>query len=185
MRKYLKNISIVLFLFIVSSCSFLSKKETVLIEREQISVTGSVVDISLLREGEGFLIAPFKAGPGVAATGEMDRLSLIIVKSFVDTFESEKTKIRVLKGDQTSQADLVVTGYIVRLDQPRGWVNKLKRKKNFLGIKGKMIDVKTGRVVLDFFGNIDSANTGDMDSLAYDVGADLAEFIISLVEDSE
>ena len=89
MRKYLKNISIVLFLFIVSSCSFLSKKETVLIESEQISVTGSVVDISLLREGEGLLIAPFKAGPGVAATGEMDRLSLIIVKSFVDTFESE------------------------------------------------------------------------------------------------
>jgi len=125
------------------------------LEPNQFVEKGKIVNAQKLKQGKNIVIIPFKAGVGVEASDDMDKIALMIVKGIYDAFDYDKTgkhaHFNILTAEDIQKPDLVVKGHItevVKRSKFKRWI-MLKSKKS-IGIKGKVVDVQTGEAVVIF-----------------------------------
>ena len=169
------------FLFSLTGCSWFKHKP---VEQPRIVArvnSGKILNDKRLKEGGNIVILPFKAGAGVEATDELDKLSLMIVKGIADTLTNQSNNFNILVSENANKADLILEGHITSLRQPSK-LNRLilRKKKKDLGVKGKMIDRTTGQTLMIFSHTQESKNpkANDQD-LAYQLGTNIGFFILS------
>lgn len=178
MKKILNFILLVVLCCSLPACSFFKKAKVVENNDQRVlSFDGKVLDSQALLQSKNLLIVAFKPGPGVAANDEIKKLSIRMVSSISDDFQKYQRKFNILTASQSENADLVLKGYITRIENPVGLLNKLRKKKMILEVRGKILDAKSGKIVVDFVSNLSSQNRGDLSDLANQIGKTIANFI--------
>lgn len=185
MKSFYSFVYFVVVLLVMTNfagCSWIHHKTTSLSDEEvQFVETGKIVDRARLKEGGKILIVPFKAGPNVEADEYLDKVSLMIVKGLTDILETSDAQWQIIKSsEEASQADLIIEGHVTALSKPSKMNRMVMQHKKNLGVKGKMMDQKTGKTVLVF---TDSKKTDsrkeDHKYLGFLIGQDVAKFILS------
>jgi len=174
----------VLIVIAISGCSFFQKKELDVAAEEVAYVnSGKVIEQAVLKKGGKLLIVPFSAGVNVAATNEMDKVALGIVKGIYDVVGGGKSSFEILNVDNASEAEVVIKGHITQMVAPKkGFTKwfKMGKKKKVLAAEGKMIAKDTGQIVLVFS---HSRETKIKDQSLVDLGVllgqDIGKFILS------
>ena len=127
------------------------------------------------------MIIPFSAGVQAEATDELDRVALMIVRGLADVLKEENALLTILVAENADLADLKLSGYINKMQKP-GQMKKwfLRKNKKILGVQGKMIDVKDGKVILYFSHQRETReeDKGFVD-LGHLIGQDIGHFILS------
>lgn len=139
-----------IFLALLCGCSWISKKPIVPKPIPK-KLTENRVDQESLRTGTYLAVTAFKAGPGVEANAELDKISSYIIKGIIDILTEKQSRLRVLVASEATTADFVIEGHITNLDKRnkfRSWI--LRSNKIELGIKAQLFDSKTGQKVLIF-----------------------------------
>ena len=143
--------------------------------------TNKVVDASRLTKGGNLLIIPLRAGAGVPATEELDKISLMFVKGAIEALQKGHSPFKILNASNAESADLIIKGHVIRLSESQGlkrWIKKEKRLD--LGVDAEMIDEKTGQTVLYFLRQKTAIQKSeDYKSMAYDLGQDIGQFILN------
>lgn len=143
--------------------------------------TTKVVKAERLRQGGKLIIIPFTAGPGVAATDELDRIVLRVIKGIIDVMGTEQSPIEVVTSASKETADLLMKGNVIELTEPGGFGKWLRFKKDLsLGIDGQIVDQKTGDTVLVFSKRKKGKPAeGGYYALGEQIGQEIGQFIIS------
>ncbi|MCK5178887.1 MAG: hypothetical protein KAR32_05095 [Candidatus Omnitrophica bacterium] len=141
---------------------------------------GQIVDAESLKQGKNIAVIPFKAGVGVEANEELDRIALMIVKGIADTFaDAEGNLFNILTAENLEGADFIVQGHVTSVKGPSKvsrWV-LLKGHKR-LGIDGKMVDAQTGEAIA-VFADQATSETENYKDLGYRIGKNIGLFILS------
>lgn len=142
---------------------------------------GRLLQEKRLKQGGKLLVIPFKAGVGVAANAELDRLALQIVKGIADTFKKQPGSLHLVFDQDAGSADMVVRGHIVQQRIARVFKNGWWRKDRCrLAVEGRLIDAVTQDPVLTFSLKREGKTQDNaFDDLAYMLGADIAYFILN------
>ena len=130
MRKA-ANAGLVLSLFFILGCAhipFIGKSalsetekkfdspEKPALESSQFVEKGRIVDVQRLQRKQSIAIVPFKAGVGVVASEESDKIALTIVKGISDAFAYDRSgkhkHFNILTAESSQKADLLIQGYI-------------------------------------------------------------------------
>lgn len=147
-----------------------------------------IVDAQRLQQGQNLAIIPFKAGVGVEANEELDRVALMIVKGISDVFTDNRggkdDYFNILTAENSQKADLIIRGHITairRLSRVSRWA--LMKKEKSLDVDGKMTDARTGETVLIFADRAKTKKkTEDYKQLGYRIGKKIGRFILSGAE---
>ena len=179
------NRFIILFFLIVfcffSGCAWFSPQKTIPEEKSPFIETGKIIDTQALKEGGKLLIVPFSAGPGVEANAQLDKIALMLIRGILDVLETSEENFEIVFSENSQKADLIIDGHITQIGQSpkiKQWV--LRSKKRTIGIKGKMIDRKTGHTILIFSDKrANKKKSEDHQQLALTIGQDIGRFILS------
>lgn len=180
----MKKISLlVIFVCAISlyGCGFLFKKKTVKAPTNFFVQSGRIVQEGRLAEGGKLLIMPFTAGEGVAATEQLDRIALIVVKEISEIIMEKEVPLEILMAHNADDAEMTISGHIVKMDTTKGfkkWV--LGKRKKLFGVEGKMIDLKTNKVILYFSHKRETKEKKEsFEDLGLMIGQDIGRFIVS------
>lgn len=171
-----------LFLIIAAApgCLWGKANPPQVIESAPVPAIGRIVDSSLLKKGGALLIAPFKAGVDAEAGEQLDKISLRIVKGVADALQENNAPFQILVADNAQEADVVLKGFIEKIGSSgtmKRWI--LRKREIDMRVQGRMMDVKTGRLILMFsFQRKIKGKTKDYNSLAYEMGKELGMFIL-------
>jgi hypothetical protein len=143
-----------------------------------------VVDLERLKQGGKVVVLPFKAGVGVEANKELDKIALMIIKGVSEILEREVGKITVVFDEEAEDADLIIKGHVTEKRLPgklRKWV--LLNKNIVLAVDGKMIDRNTGQTVLVFSDKHQiNLKEGNFLQLGYTIGQNIGQYIVQALE---
>jgi len=178
-----KQFLIIICIGILSGCSwvpFLHKKEVpAIVIAPEIQKT-RVVNSQRLREGGNVLMIPFRAGVGVEANEELDKIALSIIQGMADVFVEHQAPLKVLTAEDAYMADFVMEGYITTV----GYKSKVRQwtlRENPIEISGDgiMMDQKTGADVFVFDENQKSTHKKETHKdLGYQLGRRLGDAIL-------
>ncbi|MFA5088971.1 MAG: hypothetical protein WC552_08080 [Candidatus Omnitrophota bacterium] len=181
--KSLNKLVVICILCLLAGCSWLKDKRAAdRPARQVIPVSdGRVVDEKRLGEGGNLLIVPFSAGVGVVASDELEGISLMIVKGIAEVLLGSAAPLKILDAQSAHTADLILNGHIVRKAERReGRKLFLGGKNRRLGVKGEVIDRKTGKVVAYFTNEkIVGGAARDYRALGQAIGQDIGRFLLS------
>ncbi len=175
----------VLVLFILlplSACSFFNKSQRVVNNDIPSYVhQGKVVDWDRLLKGGRLVIVPFYPGENVAATNDLERISLMIVKGVSEAIKQSNVPIEVLFAEEAAQADLKMTGLITKLSTTDRWWKIFQHQKQHkvIEIQGRMAQIDNDNPVLIYSHRIDTSKSADsFVNLGYVIGQDVGNFIV-------
>lgn len=176
-RRFILFISIILC---CSGCFSSVPKAASPVVADQIEIpTGKIVNREVFSKGGTLVVLPFKAGVGVSANQQMDRMSMMIAKGAIDYLVEQKTPFTILTTQDQGNPDLIIEGYIEDIDSP-GKVGRLvlRQKQTTLHITGQMVMSGTKERVM-IFQNTKTMPDPKRDGLeiAYQMGQDLGRFI--------
>ncbi len=108
-------------------------------------VVGEVTQPHFFRSGCCIVIEPFRAGVGVAASDEFDRLSLIVLRGIMDGLRDGGAECDLFHGHDQDQAmetpDGVISGSIVHLGVRGQWQRLIGgSRQRFVQVEGKAVD---------------------------------------------
>ncbi len=172
----IKVLRILLFVFVFSGCVFSSHGDKAAVKKNYNEGAVKIIDALRLKEGGNLLFVPFRAGVGVSASEELDRVSLMLVKGFVETLQRGNFPFRILSAENAGDAELVIKGYITELNVSKKF-SALSggNKKLTLGIDGKMVDEKTDRALIHFSKKETTIQkSGNLMAMAYALGQEMA-----------
>ncbi|MCK4882681.1 MAG: hypothetical protein KAS92_06635 [Candidatus Omnitrophica bacterium] len=153
------------------------------VESNRFVEKGRIVDASRLRQGKNVAVIPFKAGVGVEANEELERITLMIVKGIADTFaDDQRGLFTIVTAENLEAADFAIQGHVTGLKGPskvKRWV--LLKGHKMLGVDGKMIDAKTGETVAVFTDQVTSQAENYKD-LGHQIGKNIGLFVLSGTE---
>lgn len=186
------SLLIILFLPVFSSCSILSDKQDIPQTRElwktggvdeEVSHVqyGRIINDESFRQGGELLILPFKPGEGVEYCEDLDKVSLMIVRGFVDIFEERqlKTNLDLIFSESENDARFVIDGYIVDVVDSKKFLWVFGKKRKALKVEGKLKDTLTDTTVAVFKDILESVEEEEMKSLARRIGQNIGKFIIN------
>ena len=143
-------------------------------------VKGQIVDAGRLRQGKNIAVIPFKAGVGVEANEDLERIALMIVKGITDVFADDQgTSFNILTAENSKEADFVIQGHVTNVKGPSRvsrWV--LRKGQKTLSVDGKMIDAQTGKAIAVFTDQVTS-KTENYRDLGYRIGKDIGLYTLS------
>ena len=182
-RSILKTTLILCLAVVFFGCSHIPKKTTVPSSPDD-GVVGRVLDSASLRQGGKILIIPFTAGEGVAATDDLDKISLRLVRGLSVALEGQQ-KFVVLSGDKAQDADFVIKGRIVRVKEKKGMPQFLKARTamRYLSVEGEVV-ARKGSQTLAYFSN-EAKNRDQSEKLeimAERLGTNIGEFILKAIQ---
>jgi hypothetical protein len=174
----------IIFVISVTGCSWFQKgKPATPPPVKPVSrVEGNrIIDAVRLSKGGKLLIKPFMAGIGVAATDELDKAALMIVKGVSLELMNRKTPFEVLTAKNANEAELILSGHIVRKEESgriRKWT--FHGQEKILAVKGELVDVKTGRTVVLFnHTHTSTEEYATFRGMGEDIGQWLAKLLLS------
>ena len=139
---------------------------------------------NLLKQGSSVVLVPFTAGTDVEETAELQRTSFMIVKSMTEALQSDSSRLKVLSSESADQADWVVSGHIIERNVPaqgaKRWM--LHSKEVSLAYEAKVIERKTGDLILNFSQKKTAEPKQDELSLARSMGEDFVAFLINQIK---
>jgi hypothetical protein len=169
-----RNIFIIGFILFLASCVRTPPKEA--IPETITSFKAQVADRAPALQGR-MVIQPFRSGAGVPANPEMDQASLMLVKSFTESVNQDPSQLTVITDDSLSDAQFFMKGYITQYKKASGLVDRWRKKKNIFAVEGKIIDLRSDRVVVSFSAAIHSSEELDLSQLARKVGERVAAYV--------
>lgn len=198
-----KNIFLIVGLLFLCGCAWFSssKKERTARDLSEPSAKDSQVSIikkgvllkpKRLRNGGGLYIAPFRAGEGVEASETLDRIAYMIARGIydmitpegVDPAEQETVRqnlFRVVTTGNLKEADFIIDGHVTKVQSPSTmgrWI--FRKKKILLGVKGKMIDAKSGEWIVIFEEEQEGLRSQeDHKQLGHRIGQQIGRFILT------
>ncbi|MBF0483678.1 MAG: hypothetical protein HQL25_03120 [Candidatus Omnitrophica bacterium] len=192
MKSYIL-VLIILVLFSASGCSHALKlKKKPAVSAVEVSYLPTylketkIIDTELLRKGGNLMIMPFLPGTEVSAGPESDTVSVMIVRGFMDVYESqgkefEKSKIDLIFSDKDLKPNFNISGTIDAMDTPSFFQRHILRRKNMtLTLEGKLKEVETGKTVFIFKDTQSvSIKKGDWAKMARNMGQNLAKWILA------
>ena len=176
-----RRVPLIIAIFITSGCGLLPRSHSTLVGAGVPSapVQTTVIQPASLRSGTKLLMVPFGPGEQVAASTELDRMALTMVKGLMETVQKDNISYHVLGSDRADQADLVVTGHIIQQERRRVFVDGWWRTRPVLAVRGKVFD-RDHRVVLTFRHTVEGTSAGeDFYALAERLGQDLGGIFLS------
>lgn len=147
----------------------------------KVSDNVSILDQERFAQGGRLLVIPFKAGPNVEANPGLGRIALFVAKGIMETFAKNPSALTVIDPQEALSADMVMKGYVVGIED-RASRKRLPflDKKVVLAIEGQVTDQENGKNILRFSKEkIGITAKVSMESLAYDMGREIAESIIA------
>ena len=175
-----KNLLIVLLIFGASGCIFKHPSVINVPSQYKILDTAQVLNAHALKEGGNLLMVPFKAGVGVEASDELDKLALMIIRGAAQTLENNATPYRILDAQNASQAQMVMQGYVLQRSRPGGWQRWFPGPKEILlKVEGRLTEGRTGALILHFIHQkrADLREKDEM-ALAEEIGRDIGKFLV-------
>jgi len=160
------------------------KTEEQRLEAVQFVESGKILDADRLRQGGKLVIVPFKAGAGVEANNDLDKISLMIVKGAAQAFKNQSPHFEILLSDNAQDADFVIEGHVTGIKK-RSKMKKWMPGRHWrsVSVEGKMIDQTTGDTILIFKDKKETRKeTEDHLQLGLGIGEDVGRFILSGVE---
>ena len=138
-----------------------------------------IVNRPRLYKGGALLIVPFSPGVDVAATDDVERISLRIVKGAAELLQEKAPRLEVLLAQNAERAELVLRGRVTKLEDPVGLRNKwFSHRQKSLEVKGEMLDSRTNETVLTFSVQLAAtAQSESFDDLGQRIGRQIAERI--------
>ena len=163
-----------------AGCSFFRAQQAAPEARPSVILQGEVTRAERLAQGGGLLAVPFSAGVNVSADEELDRISLLIVKGFMEAFEEKTSLLRLLTDKDAGEADLILKGHVTRKTGSRRFrVWPFKAQTKVLGVEGEMVARETGERILTFRHEKKSRDAqSDFETLALELGKDIAKFVL-------
>lgn len=159
------------------------KKQTLQDAAARPEQSVSRLHTDLLVEGGRLAVVPFRAGNGVAATGELNHNSLGAVKGIMDYLNEHSKSILAVTVSQVDSADFVLRGHVTQFlsrKESRGWFSSLETRQ--IAIEGQIVDVKTGQIVFRFERNKKvPLKSPQAQTLGYDLGQDIGQFIFEQI----
>ena len=182
----------VLVLFIIlplSACSFFNKSQRVVSSDIPSYVhQGKVVDETRLLKGGRLVIVPLYPGENVAATDELERSSLMIVKGISEAVKQSDVPIEVLFADEAARADLKMTGLITKLSTTDRWwkIFRHQKQSKIIEIQGRMAEIDNDKPVLIYSHHVKTSKSADsFANLGYVIGQDVGNFIVQSFQEGE
>lgn len=177
----IKVLRISFFIFSLSGCAFFAHGDKAVANGNANAGAMKIIDASRLKEGGNLLVMPFRAGAGVLADEQLDRVSLMIVKGLVEALQQGNFPFRILSGETASEADLVIKGHIIELSVSKKFsVLGSGNKTLTLSIDGKMVEEKTGQSLVHFTKKeMATQKTEDFMALAYTLGREMGKLVLS------
>jgi hypothetical protein len=132
MRRFLGLYLLILFLG--CGCAARSQQGLPYQSLSGIGVQGKILQPDILAAGGKVLIVPFSAGVYTAASEELDRASLVMMRGMIDGLNDASGRFQVLdlvRGDGT-QPDIVITGNIERFEVRKNWMRYFGRSRERL-----------------------------------------------------
>jgi len=179
--KHIVHIVILLVLATCVGCAWLSPKRESPVKTSGFIKVEKVINVDQLKEGGNLLIVPFRAGAGVEANEELDRIALMFVKGITDELKDNRPYFKILLADEADKAQVVIRGHVIELKRGsnfKKWFGG--QRKISLTVKGKMINERTGEAILIFTDKRDTENKDETHShLGYLIGQGIGRFIVS------
>ena len=177
------------FLILISTiflpgCSGSRAERPRVIQDHGFTDTNKIIDRSRIKTGGKILIIPFKAGAGVEENSELEKISMLMVKGIAEELSLGKTPFQILNSEDYNDAEMIIQGHVVRLDQTRGVKQYLPGKKEIiLKVSGEVIDRKSkDRLMVFSQQRIGKEPSEDFKSLGGVIGHDIGRFIMTAVE---
>lgn len=183
MRRSVLYFLLITFLAL-SGCAG-SKAERPRVTKSQgFTDTNRIIDQERLKMGGHLLIIPFKAGEGVEANDELDKIALMMVKGIAEELTSSNAPFSIMNSGNFNDSDLVIKGHVVKIDQTKGLKKLIPGKMEIvLKVSGELIDRKTNERLLVFSQQRTQRDPrGDFKSLGNTIGHDIGRFIMTAVE---
>lgn len=169
----------------ISCASRTGQQETVYFEDEALSSSYKVLNTELLNNSHKILAIPFRPGKGVESNEKLDAISLMIIKGLHDSFKDSGGHYKVLSADESEDAELILRGYIVKMQAPKkGWKSWFVFKKPLiLAIDVTLLHQKSGQTVAVFKQVRESREKNlDLKYLAHFLGQDIGNIIGSEIQ---
>ncbi len=163
---------------VLSSCAHTPVKKTMMEDGPSPPVTGTVLDSVLLAQGGDLALAPFKAGSRAEADGELDRLSMMILKGIKDGIEEHDTSLHII-GNNEGQPKIVLEGYVQEYSKTSRLSRMMLRpNRDSLVLEGELWVNPTGERLLSFSTQrkFDPKKEKPKD-VAYALGKDIGDFV--------
>lgn len=184
------NYLLILILIIgASGCSLIKGKPkapepaaVVAVPPKPFLQSSQVLDAERLKKGGRILVIPFTPGSNASANEESERVALMIVQGIADYLNSNFTPYSVLDAANASAADFILQGRILAMNES-GRLKKmaLRRNRRSIAVEGKMIDAKSGEIVLHFTETEVSKNRKqNFRELGSVIGQDIGKFLVSV-----
>ncbi len=162
---------------------FLSKKTSIPPRAGKADKISRTINAKRLKLGGKILLIPFKAGPGVEATSELDEIALRVNKGMADTFKNNPHGdiFKVLDPQSKEQSDLKIKGFFTQYSTSSKKF-LLGKDRTVMSIEVHMLDTKTGEHILFFTDRKESTMRSNQMVLGELLGEQIAEFILSGVK---
>lgn len=175
-----KGLCGLLLLCLTAGCVWVAPKDTAGMKTHPLPQGQKILNAERLQKGGRMVVVPFRAGVGVEATDELDKIALMIVKGVADLLKKEGAHFEVMTGENADQADFLIQGHITHRAGASGLRRWILRSKTIeLGIEAKMMDIATQQTILVFTQRKETTKKArDYRELGYEIGEDLGRFIL-------
>ncbi len=139
-----------------------------------------VISEDRLQRGGRLFIVPFKAGEGVEASEELEKISLMIVKGIGETLKLRSDRWEILSSERSAEAEIILRGHLTQFKKPSRLKKWIFREKNIvLGIEGRLTDPIDGQIILRFtYQKTAPQQNEDILSLDLKIGEEIGELIL-------
>ena len=162
-------------------CSFFRRKVTVESPPNPFVQSGKIVNTKKLSKGGKLLIIPFSPGEDVAATSDMEKVAVMIVKGISETIMESDCPLEILVAHNADTAQMIISGRVVKMSSTKGmkkWM--LNKRQRSLGVEGKLIDKKTNQVIMYFSHERETSDSEEsFEDIGLMIGKDIGKFILS------
>ena len=161
------------------SCESLSGRNRGVIKEQDLNNQNRLMDKMQLIKGGNLLIIPFKAGPGVLANDELNKISLMFVKGVSEILKEQHLSINLLSAANENKAQLVMKGHITKLQtskSPTRWFSGVQMLE--INFDGEIVEQKTENVLYHFLRyRSEVSKAKDHRALAYEMGQDVGRYL--------
>lgn len=174
---------LVLAILVLGGCSWIGPQKS---DQSFLSSDAYIqlIDSSLVQKGVTLRILPFRAGPGVEAGKDFDRMVFSLSRGLVQGFKTQSEYFYILEDQDNELADFILRGRIVALGT-RSWFQKIffRRFETSLKIEGEIIQSSNGKILVVFTENRRAkSHQQNYNDVAYLIGSNIATEILGKIQ---
>jgi len=166
--------------FIICGCASQSKRAQMHQNPDTATNFFRIFEANRFKEGGGLLMIPFKAGPGVEASNELDRIALMMVKGLSEVIQEDKTPFVLADPKNPQTIKLILEGRVIRLDEPsrmKRWIPG--KDMTTMAVEGYIVENETEKIVARFLYTEEfGPDVKDYSEIGYAIGKKLGVDIL-------